>query len=254
MSHPLSVIVTTFNNEATLQRCLESVGFADEIVVLDSFSTDATVAIAKRCGAVVQQQEFAGYGPQKAAAMALASHDWILLLDADEALGESAQRTIREVLKHPRAAGYTLPRIEQMFWRWQTPWTRANRYLRLFKRSEAEIDDLPIHAAPKVAGEVIALNAPFYHFGETSIHVKVEKINHYSSGLVSTKRRSTVAALATMIIYPPLFFLRTWILKRHILNGWAGLIHSVTGAFYVFLKYAKVYEARQQSKVDTDLK
>lgn len=253
MKQPLSVIVTTFNNEATLERCLQSVRFAEEIVVLDSFSTDRTIPIAERFGAVITQQEFAGYGPQKAAAMGLATHDWILLLDADEALGESAQREIAAELENPRAVGYSLPRIEQMFWRWQSAATRANRFLRLFQRAHATIDDLPIHAAPKVDGETVALRSPFYHFGETSIHVKVDKINHYSSGLVTTKRRSTMAALATMLIYPPLFFARTWIFKRHFLNGWAGFIHSVVAAFYVFLKYAKVFESRQRSRVDSNL-
>jgi hypothetical protein len=121
-----------------------------------------------------------------------------------------------------------------------------NHFLRLFDKTRGRVTDMPIHAAPEVQGTVKKLQHPFYHFGETSIHVKVDKINHYSTGLVADKQaRGKRATPWIMVFYPPLFFIRSYILKRSFLNGWAGFIGSVTMAYYAFLKYAKLYEAEQ---------
>ncbi|MEM1092360.1 MAG: glycosyltransferase family 2 protein [Pseudomonadota bacterium] len=243
----LSVFITTFNNDRTLKQLLDSVAFADEIVVLDSFSTDDTVALAEAAGCVVSQAPFAGYGPQKQAALELTSHRWVLLMDADEMLTAKGAETIQALLRsEPACAGYRLPRIEQMFWRLQSPRSRLNDFLRLFDKTRGRVSDMPIHAAPEVDGPVARLEAPFIHYGEIDIHTKVDKINHYSTGLVEDKqRRGQRFTRARMLLYPPWFFLRGYVFKRQFLNGWAGLISSVVGAFYVFLKYAKLYESRQ---------
>lgn len=247
---PLSVFVTTLNNARTLDRCLASVDWADEIVVLDSFSEDETLEIARRHGCRVEQQAFAGYGPQKQAALELTRHHWVLLLDADEALTPEARDAIRKVLAEgPRAAGYRLPRIEQMFWRLQSPRSRLNDFLRLFDKRRGRISDMPIHAGPEVDGPVERLVAPFVHFGEVDIHTKVDKINHYSTGLVADKLdRGQRGERWRMIVYPPWFFLRGYLFKRQFMNGWAGFVSSVVGAFYVFLKYAKLYEHRRRQR------
>lgn len=247
---PLSVFVTTYNNGRTLPACLESVKWADEIIVLDSFSTDDTLVVARRYGALISQQMFIGYGPQKQSALAATTHDWVLLLDADEALSPDLQKELRQVLADgPVADGYEMPRQEQMFWRMYHPGTRMNYYLRLFDKRKGLIDDMPIHAAPKIQGSVARLSSPLYHYGETNIHTKVEKINAYSSGLVADKvRKHRWGIRLIMIVYPPLFFIRSYLFKRNFLNGWAGLINSVIAAFYVFLKYAKLYEHYQFAK------
>ena len=115
---PLSGVVTTLDNAATLEACLASLAFCDELVVLDSGSHDATCAIAERFGARVSVQPFQGYGPQKQAAIDLATHDWVLLLDADEHLTDAGRNVIEHELVGPRADGYRLPRHEWLFWRW----------------------------------------------------------------------------------------------------------------------------------------
>ncbi|HXH04229.1 MAG TPA: glycosyltransferase family 2 protein [Candidatus Competibacteraceae bacterium] len=246
----LSVFITTYNNGRTLRACLESVKWADEIVVLDSFSSDDTLAIAARYGARITQQPFQGYGRQKQQALELTRHPWVLLLDADEALSPQLQCEIRQLLAQgPAADGYEMPRQEQLFWRMYHPRVRMNHYLRLFRRDRGSIDDMPIHAAPRVAGRIERLQAPLYHYGETDIHTKVEKINGYSTGLVADKlARGRSANPLIMVLYPPLFFLRSYLFKRQFLNGWAGFINAATGAFYVFLKYAKLYEYHQFQK------
>ena len=251
----LSVFVTTFNNARTLAACLSSVTWADEIVVLDSFSSDHTETIARSYGSRFVQHQFLGYGKQKQLAMEKTTHRWVLLLDADEMLSAAAQTEIQALVRAgPPADGYELPRQEQVFWRMANPAVRMNHYLRLFDKEKAQITDMPIHAAPTVTGRIERLGAPFYHFGETDVHTKVEKINGYSSGLIEEKRTKNARVNPLiMVFYPPWSFVRSFIIKRGFLNGWAGFIASSVGAFYVFLKYAKVYERGRALQAGQDL-
>ena len=246
----VSAFVTTFNNADTLEACLESVKWADEIVLLDSYSTDDTLRIAERFGCRIFQQTFLGYGPQKQSALEKTIHRWVLLLDADEALSAPLQREIRDLLRRtPACDGYEFPRQEQVFWRMGSTSSRLNHFLRLFDKTKGAISDMPVHAAPKVTGRIGRLRNPFFHFGETDIHTKVEKINGYSTGLVADKvARGTSANPWVMVVYPPVYFLRLYLFKRNFLNGWAGFISSVVGSFYAFLKYAKLYEHHRKKE------
>lgn len=247
--HRLSAVVTTMNNEATLQRCLASLGFCDEIVVLDSGSSDATERIARGHCVRWQVQPFVDYGSQKQAAVDLALHDWVLLLDADEQLTEPGRVRIESELQAPRADGYRLPRTEWLFWRWSHRWARANWQLRLFRRSCGGLNAAAIHAAPVVTGKVIDLAASFLHFGEAEISVRADKVNRYSSGLVAYKRKLGLRCAALrMVLQPPLAFLKMYVLKRYFLNGWAGFIAARLQAHYTFLKYAKLYESQRRTR------
>lgn len=252
---PLSVFLTTYNNERTLSSCLQSVTWADEIIILDSFSTDKTCEIAQQFGTRFSQHTFMGYGPQKQLALDQTKYPWVLLLDADEMLSEGLQKEIRKILEQgPEADGYELPRAEQVFWRISNLNVRMNYYLRFFNKEKGHISNMPIHAAPKVCGKIKRLKHPFFHFGEIDIHTKVEKINAYSSGLVPDKLAKGIRPNPLiMIIYPPWFFLRSYFFKRGILNGWAGFISSVTGMFYCFLKYAKLYEYSRRGQNDSQM-
>ncbi|HEX3895390.1 MAG TPA: glycosyltransferase family 2 protein [Rudaea sp.] len=245
-----SLVVTTFNNAAALERCLSSAAFADDIVVLDSGSADATLDIARTHNARIFVEPFKGFSEQKQSAIDKARHDWVLLLDSDEALIEAARPAIEHALIDPACAGFRLPRREQMFWTFQHEYSWTNEHLRLFDRRRGRMNTVPVHAAPEVNGPVRTLrSAVVLHFGEPDIRTKVDKINTYSSGLVEDKlsRRQRFIG-ARMLFYPPVFFLRQYVVKRYFLNGWAGFISAATGAFYVFLKYAKVYEARRRSR------
>ena len=244
---PLTGVVTTLDNAATLEACLASLAFCDERVVLDSGSTDGTREIAERFGARVEVRAFEGYGPQKQHAIDLATHDWVLLLDADEHLTEAGRARIEAELFAPRADGYRLPRTEWLFWRWSHPMARANWQLRLFRRSRAAMNAVPVHAAPQLAtGVPIDLDAPFRHYGERRLADRVEKVNRYSSGLVVHKHRKPIRGMgARILLQPTLAFLKLYIGKRYFLNGWAGYLAARTHAFYTFLKYAKVLEAQR---------
>jgi len=250
MREPLSVVVITFNNADTLERCLAAVDWADEIIVLDSGSSDATLDIAARHGARIATHPFDDYGPQKQRAIDSASHDWILNLDADEVLSPGTREVIEQALVAPAVAGFRLPRRERMFWSVQHPMSWRNGHLRLFDRRHARMNNVPVHAAVEVGGPVRTLGrADFVNDGDADIAARIEKINRYSSGMVAHKLARGQRFLGVrMVIYPPLFFLRQYLLKRYFLSGWAGFISSVTGAFYVFLKYAKLYEARRRHR------
>lgn len=244
---PLSGVVTTFNNAATLDACLASLGFCDEIVVLDSNSTDATRDIAARHGARVSMRPFEGYGPQKQHAIDLATHDWVLLLDADEHVTDAGRAAIEAELRAPRADGYRLPRQEWLFWRWAHPRARGNWQLRLFRRSRGRMNAVPVHAAPVIDGTPVDLPAPFRHYGEARLSDRVEKVNRYSDGLVEHKRSKRVGFLgARIVVQPTLAFLKLYVGKRYFLDGWAGYLAARTHAFYTFLKYAKVLEAQRR--------
>jgi glycosyltransferase involved in cell wall biosynthesis len=246
---PLSAVVTTLDNAATLDECLRSLAFCDEIVLLDSGSSDDTVAIAQRRGARIYTEPFKGYGAQKQSAVDKATHDWVLLLDADESLDEPARAAIERELAAPRADGYRLARREWLFWRWPHPATRPNWHLRLFRRSRGALNDVPVHAAPEVRGRVLDLDAEFRHYGETELAVRVDKINRYSSGMVEHKRAGRASMLGLrLLLYPSLAFWRFYLLQRYFLNGWAGYLAARSMAFYAFLKYAKVLEAERKER------
>lgn len=249
MREPLSLVVTTLDNAATLRRCLASAAWADDIVVLDSGSTDATLAIAAEFGARVFHEPFKGYAAQKQSAIDKARHRWTLLLDADEALDDAARGVIEHALQAPQAAGFRLPRREQVFWTFNHAGVRLNTHLRLFDRERVRMNAVPVHAAPETREPVATLRgAVFVHYGEPDIATKVAKINAYSSGLVEHKRARRQRFLAArLLVYPYVFFLRQYLGKRWFLDGWAGFINAVTAAYYVFLKYAKVYEAQRRS-------
>lgn len=246
----LSLVVTTLNNDATLERCLASATCADEIVLLDSGSVDNTLPVAERFNARIHYRAFESYGSQKQAAIDLVKNRWVLLLDADEALTPEADNAIAELKKQGfQGAAYELPRAEQIFWRMQSTWTRPNYCLRLFDREQTRMNAIPVHAAPETRGKISRLHTPFLHFGEPDIHTKVDKINAYSTGLAEQKKHRRAARLI-MVFYPFFYFLRLYFFKRQFINGWAGFINARTGAFYAFLKYAKAYEAQRRKAQD----
>lgn len=249
MREPLSVVVTTYNSADTLEACLGSVVWADEIVVLDSGSTDATAAIAQRHGAHVHVQPFAGYSAQKQAAIDLARHRWVLLLDSDEALPPDAAASVRRALEAPACAGYQLWRREWVFWRWQSPRARLNHYVRLFDRERARMSGHSVHESVQVDGPVGKLEVVLDHFGEPDIAGRVDKANRYSTLQANEDARRQHMRLGwRLVAYPTIAFLRYYLLRGHWRAGWAGFIAARVHAFYAFLKYAKLHEARVRTR------
>jgi glycosyltransferase involved in cell wall biosynthesis len=249
MREPVSAVITTYNSAGTLEACLESVRWADEIVVLDSGSTDATADIAQRHGARVHVQPFAGYSAQKQAAIDLARHRWVLLLDSDEALPPGACAPVQRALEAPVCAGYQLWRREWVFWRWQSPRARLNHYVRLFDRERARMSGHSVHESVRVDGPVGRLDVVLDHFGEPDIAGRVDKANRYSTLQAAEDARRQRAWLGwRLVAYPTVAFLRYYLLRGHWRAGWAGFIAARVHALYAFLTYAKLHEARVRGR------
>jgi glycosyltransferase involved in cell wall biosynthesis len=245
---PLSVVVTTLDNADTLDACLRSVNWADEIVVLDSGSSDATLAIAAHYKARIHAQPFAGYSAQKQAAIDLASHRWVLLLDSDESVTAEGAAVLEQALVSPTHAGFQLWRREWQFWRWQSPQSRLNHYVRLFDRQRARMSGHEVHESVLVEGSIGVLDVVIDHYGEADIAGRVAKANHYSSlQLTDLANRRVRWLRLRMVGYPTVAFLRYYLLRGHWRSGWAGFIAARVHAFYAFLKYAKWHEKLQRT-------
>lgn len=253
----ISGVVTTLNNANTLTRCLASLkAICSEIVVLDSGSTDRTREIAESFGARFYMQAFAGYSAQKAAAIALASQDWIVLLDSDEALDNDAQDAICSALASDSlvCAGFSLKRRELIFWRYQHIASKHNRFLRVFDRRKARMSGHTVHESVLVTGQVRNLAGCIIHDGDHSIAQKLSKLNQYSSlaALAKKRPRKGLTDAFRLTLYPLWYFFRAYLLRRQFLNGWAGYINSVELAHYAFLKYAKMLELTRAKDVHTN--
>lgn len=243
----LSVVVTTLDNADTLDACLRSVTWADEIVVLDSGSIDATLAIAAHYHARIHTQPFAGYSAQKQAAIDLATHRWVLLLDSDESVTTDGAAMLERALITPEHAGFQLWRREWQFWRWQSLHGRLNHYVRLFDRQHARMSGHEVHESVLVDGSTGVLDVVIDHYGEPDIAGRVFKANRYSSLQLADMKQRRIRWLRLRIVtYSSVAFLRYYLLRGHYRSGWAGFIAARIHAFYAFLKYAKLYESRQR--------
>jgi len=247
----ISAVVTCFNNEQTIVKCVESLLFADEIIVLDSFSTDKTLSLLKQFDCIVHQQNFKGYSLQKQDAINLASNVWVILLDSDEYLTANAQQKIKSWAQDsPSADAYELPRREWLFWQWSHKFVHMNKFVRLFNREKAQVSAAMVHESVKTTGKLVKLDAVIKHFGETSITLKLEKINKYSQLVAQQKfQGGKRVGLLKLLLYPIWCFFKQYFIRRQIFNGAAGFINAYINSKYAFLKYAKLYEL-QKNKLD----
>jgi len=242
---PISLVVITLNEEANIERCLKSVPFAQDIVVLDSGSTDRTVEIAKQCGARTFVEAFRGYGEQKRRACELAGEDWVLSLDADEALSPALAEEIRKLSPHTLAEyeGYEMPRLSFHMDRWirHGGWY-PDYQLRLFNRKQAGWQNLKLHERVE-AKRVGALRADIYHYVFKNLADQVETNNEYSTlGAQELQHRGRKFSVTMLVLKPISKFLETYIWKRGFLDGIPGFVIAVGAAYSVFLKFAKLWE------------
>ncbi len=251
----VSAVITCFNAEKTISSCLESLSWADEVVILDSYSEDHTPGLIANFQTVLpnkivfKQQVFEGFAKQKQAAIDLATNDWVLLLDDDEQLTPKAIHCIKKwQQKKPKAPGYALPRIEWVFWHWSHPWVKRNEFIRLFDKNRAHMSQDLVHESIILDGKKKRLHAPFKHYGERSIQMKLDKINRYSALSAQQKYQRGVRCTALrLLLYPPFYFFRQYFIKRQIFNGISGVINASLNSYYAYLKYAKLYEIQKSN-------
>jgi glycosyltransferase involved in cell wall biosynthesis len=241
----LSVTVITRNEAADIGDALASVAWADEIVVVDSQSTDATAAIARQYTDRVVVREWRGYVDQKNYAASLANHDWILSLDADERVTPVLAAEIRATLANtPEHAAYRMPRVTWHFGRWirSTDWY-PDYQVRLYDRRSARWTGRYVHEAISATGTVGQLRHELQHYAYRDIGDHLETLDRYTlyaaRQMIESGRHASLLRLAG---HPPLAFLRNYFARGGFRDGTAGFIISVMNAFYVFLKFARVWE------------
>jgi len=239
----ISATIITYNEERNLPRAIESLRCCDEIVVLDSGSSDRTVELATKLGARVIEGAWRGFAGQKNFASDNASHDWILSIDADEALSEALEAEIWQIKKNgPQFDAYTVPRLAQYLGRWifHGGWY-PDRKVRLFHRRRARWYGEYVHESVKVEGGVGHLQANLLHFTCSSLSEHLRTMDRYTTlaaeQIIAEKRR---VGWTRLLLDPAWTFFQTYVLKAGFLDGMEGLAIANMAALYNFLKYAKV--------------
>ena len=243
----VSVAVVALNEEERLRACLESVVWADELVVIDAGSSDKTVAIAREFTDRVLFRAWDGYGTQKNFALGQCQGDWILSLDADERVSEALRDEIRAVLAAaPAEAGFLLPRRNLFQGRWvRHGGLYPDWQLRLFRRGRGAFVERAVHESVRVEGPTGRLRAPLVHESYRSVADAVARLNRYSdlaaTDLVMAGRGGS---LVDLLGRPVWRFVSMYLLRAGFLDGWRGLVLAWLHAHYVFLRAAKVRERR----------
>ena len=247
---PLSVAIITLNEEDRLPECLESVKYADDLVVVDSGSTDKTPAIARGFGARVFTEPWRGFGPQKQYAIDQCLHDWVLLLDADERIPPETEAEIRVILEgSPKYNAYSLPRKNFFSGRWirHGGWW-PDRTIRLFRKNAGHMPSKMVHEALEVDGSVGEIKNPIVHYTNRNLHQVIEKINHYSTaGAEELFRKGQKANLAKAMLRSGWAFFYNYIFRLGFLDRSEGLVIAVCDAVNKFYKYAKLREMHDRA-------
>jgi glycosyltransferase involved in cell wall biosynthesis len=238
----ISATIITHNEERNIVRALESLRCCDEIVVVDSGSSDRTRELAENFGARVLESPWPGYAKQKNLAAERAAHDWILSLDADEAISEGLEAELWQIKKHgPQFDAYTMPRLAKYLGRWifHSGWY-PDRKVRLYHRERAEWVGDYVHESVKVTGSVGHLDGQLLHYTCDSLAEHLRTMDRYTTlaaeQMVAQKKKITWTRL---VLDPPWTFINTYFFKAGFLDGSEGLAIAYMAAFYNFLKYSK---------------
>ena len=241
----LTVTVIAQDEERNLGRCLGSVGWADERIVVDSGSADRTREIAGRHGARVVSNPWPGYAEQKNRAAGEARHRWILSLDADEWLEPGAEAEIRRVLADPECVAYAFRRISAFAGAFLPRTWSPDFQIRLYRRDAARFGGGLVHESVRVdpPGRVGRLETPLLHLTHRSVREQVDRLNRYSDLAARTAQdQGRRFAPSRMLVAPWAAFFKMYVLKGGALDGVRGLIAAVDQAHYVFLKSAKLWD------------
>jgi glycosyltransferase involved in cell wall biosynthesis len=246
----LSAVVIARNEAARIASCLDSVrGLAEELLVMDSGSSDGTQALCRKLGARVIETDWSGYGAQKNRAITAATRDWVLCLDADERVSPELAASIRAALAAPQASGYRMRRCNRFLGRdlrhgeGYPDWS-----LRLFDRRRGRWSEDPVHEKVVIDGGVLTLVGDLYHDSAESLSQYIAKQDRYSTlaaeAAFAQGRKTSAAQLA---LSPLVRFVKFYVLRLGFLDGVPGLIHIAIGSFASFLKHAKLWQMQRAS-------
>jgi glycosyltransferase involved in cell wall biosynthesis len=246
---PLSVCIIAYNEADRIRDCLESVKWAGDVLVVDSLSTDDTPKICRDFGARVIQRPWPGWIAQKNFALDQAKHEWALSLDADERLSPELATEIQDTMKAVASGasdcvGFTMPRRVFYLGRWirHCGWY-PDRKLRLVKKTLAHWAGTDPHDHLYVEGKVGALRGDILHYTYRNLSDHMKTLDRFTTvGAAELLKAGAKSALPQMVCRPPARFLRMYLLKLGFLDGVPGFVASAIGGYYVFMKYAKLWE------------
>jgi glycosyltransferase involved in cell wall biosynthesis len=244
----LSVIIIVKNEALHIGRCLESVAWADEIVVLDSGSTDETVEICRRFTSQVYETDWPGFGVQKQRALEKAQGDWVLSIDADEVVTPELKSEIEQALQSERCSGFEIPRLSRYCGKpmhhggWWPDYV-----LRLFRREKGRFTDSAVHERVLVQGETGRLKNPLLHEAFVNADEVLHKINSYSSlGARVLEQKGVRSSLSKAVLKAAWTFIRTYFIKASLLDGRHGFMLAVSNAEGAYYKYLKLLELQNR--------
>jgi glycosyltransferase involved in cell wall biosynthesis len=241
-----------YNEEASIERCLRSVaGMGDEILVLDSFSTDHTAEIAKACGARVVQHPFTSFADQRRELIRLASHDWIFILDADECVSDELRSSVMTERANKSVDAFTSNRRNQIGYTWlrHGSWY-PDRKIRMFDRRKVTVAGHDIHESiqPLAEARIGHLEGDLLHYADTGISSRFQKVNSYSTrAAAGLFRQGRTANLLRILFKPFIRFFSVYVLRLGFLDGYYGFIIARSEAHYVWLREIKLWELHHTS-------
>jgi glycosyltransferase involved in cell wall biosynthesis len=238
----LSVVIVTLNEETRIRDCLESVKWADEIVVFDSLSQDRTVDICREYTSKIWQREYQGGGPMRNLAIAETTGDWIFTIDADERVTPELRAEIERTLVAPTTVAYDVPRKSYFLGKWikHCGWW-PDYVLRLFRKDRGRYDDRLAHAKVLADGPIGRLENPLLHYSYENLSDYIAKVNHRTSLMAQGDSKPTSVLMGCLHMIGRFF--ASYFLQGGFLDGKEGLVLSVLAAHYVFLKHMKAWEA-----------
>ena len=247
----ISVTIITKDEERNIRACLESVKWADEIVVVDNGSTDRTLEVCQEYGARVFREDWKGYSTQKNSAVEKARNEWVLSLDADERVSSELRREMEESLAAaPSVDGYWIPRKNFFLGRWVR---RCGWYpdlnLRLFRQSRGRFGERAVHERVEIQGKSLTLSQPLIHETYRTLADFFQRMDRYSTlAAREMNREGKKFRRIDALFRPPLTFLQMYLLRAGFLEGTDGLMLSILYSFYTFAKYAKLREIGKSEK------
>jgi glycosyltransferase involved in cell wall biosynthesis len=248
--HRLTAILTCYNEATMIGDCLKSVQFADEIMVVDSFSTDGTVKIAQPLATRVLQHEYVNPATQKNWAIPQAKHEWVLILDSDERVTPELKTEIQSILQNPQYDGYWIRR-RNFFWGKEIRYGawRTDKVLRLFHRDRGRYQNKQVHEEIEMATPVGWCKQRLLHYSYRGLDDYLRKVSRYSAwGAEDARARGVKGSAWRIFVHSSAHFIKSYFIKQGFRDGAEGLIIAFMEGYMGFFKYAKLYELEQDKE------
>jgi len=246
----ISAVIITLNEEKNLERCLKSLTFADEIIVVDSHSSDKTREIAKRFTDKIWEVHWEGFGKTKELARQKASNAWIFSIDADEEVTPELKEEILQAVQNNSYSGYFVPRQSLFLGKWMehSGWY-PDYVLRLFRNESGQFDEALVHEQAQVKGEMGYLKNPLQHYTYPNLKHYFNKLQRYTTLAAQQLNERKVKAYPWDLIFrPPATFFKMYLIKMGFLDGWQGLVLAVLSGYQVLIKYLKLWGLNFRNK------